>query len=148
MSTKMSLEALAGAIGAELQATAAERTQLICGVAPLDRAGPGEISFLTNPKYAARLKDTKASAVILPVAVAGLALPQLIHKNAYAAMARASTLFFARRRSFHGQSETVFVHPTAKIDPTATLFPRPRPRRVFHPDRRTTYPACRHSGAG
>ena len=37
----------------------------IRGVAPLDRAGPGDISFLANPKYRGQLDSTRAGAVIV-----------------------------------------------------------------------------------
>jgi UDP-3-O-[3-hydroxymyristoyl] glucosamine N-acyltransferase len=38
----------------------------ITGVAGLKEAGEGDISFLANPKYAAMVATTKASAVIVP----------------------------------------------------------------------------------
>lgn len=124
MSIEQTLESLARAIGADLHAASdAERRLPIRGVMTLDRAGPAEISFLTNPKYAAKLKDTRAAAVILGAAREDLHLPQLIHRNPYAAMAKASTLFYQRRRTFEGQSEQAFVHPTATVDASATLFP-------------------------
>ena len=37
----------------------------ITGVAPLDTAGPGDVSFLANPKYTAHLATTRASVVIV-----------------------------------------------------------------------------------
>lgn len=43
-------------------------------VAPLETAGPGDLSFLSNPKYRALLGHTRASAVIMaqPANVAGI----------------------------------------------------------------------------
>lgn len=38
----------------------------VCGVAPLESAGPDDISFLANPRYRAHLAETRAGAVILP----------------------------------------------------------------------------------
>ncbi|MGE0081819.1 MAG: LpxD N-terminal domain-containing protein, partial [Thiohalomonadaceae bacterium] len=38
---------------------------LIEGVGTLAGAGPGRITFLTNPRYRRQLADTRASAVIL-----------------------------------------------------------------------------------
>ncbi|MDH3345872.1 MAG: UDP-3-O-(3-hydroxymyristoyl)glucosamine N-acyltransferase, partial [Kiritimatiellaceae bacterium] len=38
----------------------------ITAVAGLEEAGSGDISFLSNPKYAAQVSTTKASAVIVP----------------------------------------------------------------------------------
>ena len=34
-------------------------------VAKIEDAGPGDLTFLANPKYAAKLATTKASAVIV-----------------------------------------------------------------------------------
>lgn len=41
-------------------------TTVITGVAKIEEAGEGEVTFLANPKYAKFLKKTKASAVIVP----------------------------------------------------------------------------------
>ena len=37
----------------------------IAGIAPLDSAGPGQLAFLSNPKYRQQLANTRAGAVIL-----------------------------------------------------------------------------------
>ena len=37
----------------------------ISGVAPIEEAEPGEITFIANPKYLSKLSDTRASAVIV-----------------------------------------------------------------------------------
>ena len=44
---------------------------LISKVAPIDEAGDGEISFLTNPRYQRFLLQCRASAVIVPPGIAG-----------------------------------------------------------------------------
>src|ERR1700726_348511 len=38
---------------------------MLTGVAPLQTAGPGDVSFLDNRKYAVALAETRASAVIV-----------------------------------------------------------------------------------
>jgi UDP-3-O-[3-hydroxymyristoyl] glucosamine N-acyltransferase len=43
----------------------ADLAQLIRGVAPIDRAAPGDLTFLDNPRYVAELSKTRASAVLL-----------------------------------------------------------------------------------
>lgn len=42
-------------------------------IAPLDQAGPGDLAFLSNPKYRRQLESSRAAAVIMspPVAVEG-----------------------------------------------------------------------------
>lgn len=62
-------------------------------VGTLAHARPGQISFLTNPKYRQQLKDTSASALILPPQFsADTTLPRIIHPNAYAYYARVVSL--------------------------------------------------------
>ena len=58
-------------------------------VAPVDRAAPRTITFLTNPKYRKALTETAASAVVLaPAAVELTTLPRIVHPNPYAYYAR------------------------------------------------------------
>ncbi len=45
---------------------------VIRGIAALDTAEPGELSFLGNPKYKAQVAETRASIVLLPKDYAGL----------------------------------------------------------------------------
>ncbi|MDR3498432.1 MAG: UDP-3-O-(3-hydroxymyristoyl)glucosamine N-acyltransferase [Parvibaculum sp.] len=119
-------------IGAEL-ATGADATLLIGDVAPLDAAGPSDLSFLDNPKYAAAFAATAAGACIVHPRFAakapeGLAL--LLSKEPYRAYALASQLFYSEevtggdtfgdRGAIHPLAA---VHPTAKIGAGATLEP-------------------------
>ena len=43
----------------------ADLTLVIRGIAPIDRAGRGDLTFLDNPRYVADLSKTRASAVLL-----------------------------------------------------------------------------------
>jgi UDP-3-O-[3-hydroxymyristoyl] glucosamine N-acyltransferase len=81
----------------------------IRGVAGIDEAVPGELTFFTSPKYAASLRTTRASAVILgetadvaPCAMLRAPLP-------YLAFARAVELFADEWRPPPG------IHPTAAL---------------------------------
>ncbi|WMC09475.1 UDP-3-O-(3-hydroxymyristoyl)glucosamine N-acyltransferase [Oceanimonas pelagia] len=58
----VTLQQLAQALGAELHGDAAKPVHR---VNTLDKAGPGEVAFLTDGKYRHLLKDTRAAAVIL-----------------------------------------------------------------------------------
>ena len=68
---KLLLSVLAEAIGARLQGTDAE----VSGIAGVDEAGPGQVTFLSNPKYTRQARETKASAIIAkqPISGAGCA---------------------------------------------------------------------------
>ncbi len=85
----------------------------ITGVRGVDDAGPGHITFLSNPRYAAKLKTTQASAVIAGQAVSGI--PTLISANPYLDFARALELFYQPPRPKQG------IHPSAAIAGSAHI---------------------------
>src|SRR5260370_6698198 len=59
----MKLSQIATAVNARLENGSPDVE--ITGVNGIEQAEPGEITFVSNPKYAARARSTKASAVIL-----------------------------------------------------------------------------------
>ena len=79
-------------------------------VGSLETAEPGEISFLSHPKYKAMLAVTRASAVIVSVESESLtALPRIVCEAPYLYFARVSQLFNAQTRQAPG------VHASAII---------------------------------
>ena len=87
-------------------------------VAAIDDAGPGDLTFFVNPKYAARLRETRASAVILADG-AGAAPPpgvaMLRSPNPYLAFARAAEAFAPAPAIPRG------IHPLASVAATASV---------------------------
>ena len=59
----VTLGEIATAAGARLQG--GDAATVVVGVAPLHRAGPGQLSFLTHPRYRSYLATTQAAAVNL-----------------------------------------------------------------------------------
>ena len=87
-------------------------------VASLQRAGPGALSFLANPKYRRHLKTTRASAVVLSGRDArDSPVPVLLSDNPYACYARAARLLYPQGESRCG------IHPSAVVDNTAEVDP-------------------------
>jgi UDP-3-O-[3-hydroxymyristoyl] glucosamine N-acyltransferase len=86
----------------------------ILRVAAIDHAGPGDLTFVANPRYATHLARTQAAAVIVSKGVATL-LPSLLSTNPYLTYARAVALLHPEERSEPG------VHPSAQVDPSAVL---------------------------
>ena len=90
----------------------------ITGVAGMERAGPGELTFLANPKYAHKVKHTRAGAILVSEAerdVSGPAgLSRLVSGNPYLDFARALELFYQPPRPAPG------IHPLAFVAETAT----------------------------
>lgn len=95
----------------------------IKGVNTLEEAREDEISFLANPKYAPLLKKSKAGAIILGPEFAEQVKRSLVSQNPYLDFARTVQLFAKPQGSFKGQSELAYIHPDAKVDPTATIYP-------------------------
>jgi len=87
----------------------------IGGVAGIEAAGPGDLTFVANPKYASRLQDTRASAVILGSDVHGAPCSVLRAAHPYLTFARAVELFADPWRPPAG------IHPTAIIEPHVGL---------------------------
>ena len=65
----------------------------IRGVAGIEDAGPGELTFFTNPRYAPELRRTRASAVILGEAAQAAPCAMLRSRQPYLAFALAVELF-------------------------------------------------------
>jgi UDP-3-O-[3-hydroxymyristoyl] glucosamine N-acyltransferase len=85
------------------------------GVATLESARTGQISFLTNPKYFTEAQTTAASAIIVGMDCPALEKPLLKHEDPYLIFAKALEIFFP-------QPETeAHIHPTACIDQSATI---------------------------
>jgi UDP-3-O-[3-hydroxymyristoyl] glucosamine N-acyltransferase len=92
---------------------------LIHQVGSLERAGRGQIAFLSNPRYHAKLAGTGASAVILGGdAEQASALPRIVCDDPYSYFARVSQLFNPRVLQAAG------VHPSASVAPSAKLGAR------------------------
>lgn len=86
----------------------------IRGVSTLERAQPGEVTFLANMKYAPKVKSSQASAIIAASVVPALPAT-LISGNPYLDFARSLALFYQPPRP------SVGIHPTACIAPTARI---------------------------
>lgn len=114
------LKELAELVGAEL---VGDSQQSISGVASIDQAGPGELTFLANPRYAAKLDNCKASAVIVPQGVAGEGHNLLVCANPYLAFARILTHFQAPVEVPREVMAGATVHPSARLAEDISIHP-------------------------
>src|SRR5271156_3374716 len=85
----------------------------ITGVAGIDAAGPGTLTFLTNPKYRRALRTSQASAIVAAANAGPMPMPALRSAHPYLDFARAIELFHAPERYAPG------IHPTAVVAATA-----------------------------
>jgi UDP-3-O-[3-hydroxymyristoyl] glucosamine N-acyltransferase len=108
----MKLGELASRLGAELRGDAELE---VTGVKGIEEAGPTEVTFVANPKYAGLARKTKAAAVLVDPEFQEIAAATLRIKNPYLAFSRALGFFYQPPAYAAG------VHPTAVIDPTAEI---------------------------
>jgi len=90
-------------------------------VAKLETAGAGDVSFLANPKYAAALALTKASAVIAGSAVTEAPCAIIRSATPYLTFARAAQVLSPERRPEPGVHPQAWVAADATVDPTASV---------------------------
>ena len=126
----LSLRRIASLTGAEL--LSGDPEQLIRGAAPLESAGPGDISFLDNPKYLKHFETTKAAACFcqpryasrVPTHVALLATgePYRAYReylaHAYPAAVRPGGMFSGTAGAQHG-----LIHPEADLEDGVVVEP-------------------------
>jgi len=101
----------------------------ISGVAGMDHAGPGQVTFLANRKYFALLKATRASAILLEEGVSierdasQPPLAALRSANPYLAFAKAIELFYQAPKCAAGIHATAIIAKTAQIGEGAHIGP-------------------------
>ncbi len=96
------------------------------GVAPLQAAGPTQVSFLDNRKYLTALAETRAGAVLVhPTLVARVPSGTIAIPTAdpYVAWARVAALFHPVPPTNPGVHPTAVVAPDALVDPSAEIGP-------------------------
>lgn len=117
----MKLGQIASALNLRLENGSPETE--ISGLNGIEQAGPGELSFVSNPKYAAAARSTKASAVIVTEDFPAIATAMLRAKNPYLSFARALEMFHEPLRYAPGVHPTAVIHPTAGIGAGAHIGP-------------------------
>ena len=108
----MKLSELAGVLGCEVVGNG---DLDVTGVAPMEHAGPNQLTFLANPKYAPKVKSTKAGAILISEPLRDLPITSVVSSNPYLDFARALEFFYRPPRPPAG------IHPMASIAPTARI---------------------------
>ena len=109
----MKLGQIASSLGARLENGSPETE--ITGVAGIEEAHAGQLTFVANPKYAATARTTAAAAVIVSEDFPAIPTATLRSKNPYLAFAHAIEFFYQPPKYAPG------VHPTAVVDCSAKL---------------------------
>lgn len=108
----MKLRKLAAALGCTV---VGDEDLEISGVRGMEQAGPTELTFLANPKYAHKVKDTRAGAILVTAPVSGQAITSVVSANPYHDFARALAMFYQPPRPAPG------IHPQASIAASAVI---------------------------
>jgi UDP-3-O-[3-hydroxymyristoyl] glucosamine N-acyltransferase len=95
----------------------------IRAVRGLEDAGPGDLSFVAQERYLARLQASAAGAVILAEGWPAVDRPALRTANPVLAFARALTLFHPPTLPPPGIHPTAVVAPDARVAPDASVGP-------------------------
>jgi len=124
----LTLEQLAEKIGASLEG---ENARSITGCAPIDKAGPNEVTFLVNPRYSKFLESTKAAAVIVDKsAKCPPGITRLVADDPYFAFRQAVIELHGFRQhpppmdaDERGVSRRATVHPAATLGEGCAIHP-------------------------
>ena len=113
------LAQLVGALGGTLQGDPEQRIERL---APLDTAGPQDLSFLSNPRYQQQLAASRAACVIVAPPMLEVARARgacIVADDPYLYFARATQLW----KRLHGHARTPGVHSSAVVDASAVVHP-------------------------
>ncbi len=116
------LASIVAALGGELHGDA---NLHIDGLAPLERAGPAQLSFLSHPKYQHLLSASTAGCVIVSAQFQALAQARgacIVTEQPYLYFARVTQLWKKTLAAPTGP----LIHPSAVIDPSAHIHPSAR----------------------
>lgn len=116
----MKLGDLAAQLGCQLEG---DGSIDVVRVAAIDRAGPGDLTFLANARYTSDLTTTRAAAVIASPDVAGAPCPVLRTRNPYLAFARAAGLLHPQPHPAPGRHRTAIVAADARVGEAVSLGP-------------------------
>jgi UDP-3-O-[3-hydroxymyristoyl] glucosamine N-acyltransferase len=112
-----SLDALAVLSGARL-ADPAAGTRMIEDVAPLETAGPADLTFLDNRKYADAFAASRAGAAFVAEAMvekAPVGMALLVSDEPYKAFARAVQAFYPEAAVVPSRAPSTVIHPSAVV---------------------------------
>ncbi len=122
----MKLAQIASALNARLEAGSpgsSSPEMEVSGVAGIEDAGPGQLTFVANQKYANAARTTKATAVIVAEDFPAITAATLRCKNPYFTFARALEMFYQPPQYAPGIHPSAVVHPSAKIGVNAHIAP-------------------------
>lgn len=120
MTGPKTLDELAGYLGGKVLG---DGSKTVTGVASLDDAGADQITFLANPRYAAKVAVTGAGAVVLSPGAERHGRNAIEVANPYLAFAKLLTLFYVMPRQPRGVMEGAVIGRDVTLGADATVYP-------------------------
>ena len=120
MGASFTLGRIAEALGATLEG---DPSRVVMAVAPLETAGPEDISFLANPRYLRAATESRAAAVVVGREVEGLPQALLRVDSTQAALIVLLRLFHPEAPTRPGVHTAAVVDRGAQIDASASVGP-------------------------
>ena len=114
----MTLQEIADRLGCVLEGDGGVE---ITRVARIEDAGPGDLTFFANPRYAVELRGTRASAVILGERAEAAPCAMLRAREPYVAFGRAVALFAGTQAPAPGIHPRAYVATTARVASDASI---------------------------
>ena len=95
----------------------------VAGLAPLESATPDSITFLANPKYAAKVAETKAGAVLMAPGCESFGRNVIEVANPYLGFAKLLTLFYTVPHPALGVCPGAFVGTGVTMGAGVSIYP-------------------------
>ena len=89
----------------------------------INEAGPGDLTFVANPKYRDRLESTRASAVLVAPGTICPGQNLVLVEDPYTSFGRLLQLFYAEEQVEQGISDEAYVAADAVVSPEAMVYP-------------------------
>ena len=95
----------------------------LTGLAPADRARPGELTFAENAAYFAAAEQSQAAAILVPESFTGSKKVLIRVANPRIALARVMPMFFPPEAHPQGIHPSAVIAGSAQVDPSAHIGP-------------------------
>ena len=113
MTTELTLSQIAALVGGEVRGDDAHR---VSGMAAVQSAGPGDLTWITNARYIPQLGASAAGAVLVRRDFDETPMPAILCDDVELAVAKCLGAFAPAT-----EGPSIGVHPSAQVDPTATI---------------------------
>jgi len=116
---QITLQEIAGLLGGDV---IGEADAIIRDIRPIEEANEGDITFIISKKYLAKLKTTKATAILAPPQTEADGKNLIIVADPYVAFGKLAALFYPLEHGASGVSADAYIEDGAIVSPEATVF--------------------------